>query len=74
MRDNPEEGELDPAECSRCKKNSLSVEKAVTMAAKSGWFTVDETGMGQFLRGNQRSPTEKGDVKDFVSKKSSGCA
>jgi len=51
----------------------------VTVAEKSGQFTADETGKGQFtadetgkgqfFRGNRRSCE-----KDFVSKKSSGCA
>jgi len=30
-------------------------EKAVTVAAKSGQFTTDKTGKGQFLRGNRRN-------------------
>jgi len=47
----------------------------MTMAAKSGQFTADETGKGQFLRGNRTYLAEEGVVKKiFVSKKSSGCA
>jgi len=56
MQDNPEVGKLDPAVDvrKRYKKNSPSVlscigkrqEKAVTVAAKSGQFTADETGKG----------------------------
>jgi len=30
-------------------------EKDVTVAAKSGQFAADETGKGQFLRGNRRN-------------------
>jgi len=65
MWDNPEGGELDPAKGVRkhCKKNSSILscikrwqEKAVTMATKSGQFTADKIGKGQFLWGNQRNP------------------
>jgi len=64
MRDNPEGGESYPAEGvrRRCKKNSSVLfcigkrtREAVTVAAKSGQFTVDETGQGQILRGNRRN-------------------
>jgi len=49
-------------------------EKAVTVAAKSGQFTSDETEKGQFLRGNRKYLAEEGVVrKIFVSKKSSEC-
>jgi len=33
------------------------------VAAKSGQFTTDETGKGQFLRGNQRNLAEEGFVR-----------
>jgi len=77
MRDNPEGSELDPAECvrRRCKKNSPSVlscigkgqVKAVTVAAKSGQFTADETGKGQFFQGNRRYLAKEGVVRKISS-------
>jgi len=83
MRDNPERGELDPAEGVRrcCKKNYPSVLSCIgkrtregcNRGNKSGQFTADEMGKGQFLRGNRRNLAE-GFEKDFVFKKSSGCA
>jgi len=33
----------------------MSKEKAVIVAAKSGQFTADETGKGQFLWGSRRN-------------------
>jgi len=84
MRDNPTEDKLDPAEDvrRRSKKNSPSVlscivkrtKEGVTVAAKSEQFTADNTGKGQFLRGNRRNLVGEGVVKDLVSKKSSECA
>jgi len=57
-------------------KNSPSVlsciGKTVIMAAKSGQFTTDKTGKGQFLR-EQRILAEGSCEKDFVSTKSSKC-
>jgi len=44
-------------------------EKAVTVAAKSGQFTADKTGKGQFFRGNRRNLAGEG-----VSTKNSKCA
>jgi len=37
------------------------------MAAKSGQFTADETGKGQFLRENQRNLAEDGVVRKISS-------
>jgi len=36
------------------------------MATKSGQFRADETGKGQFLRGNRRNQAEERVVKDFA--------
>jgi len=59
MRDNPGGGGLNPAKGvrRRCKNNFPFVlscigkrtREAVIVAAKSGQFTADETGKGQFL-------------------------
>jgi len=39
----------------------------VTVVAKSGQFTADETGKGQFLRGNQRNLAGEGVVRKSSS-------
>jgi len=56
MRDNPERGDLDPADdvSKRCQEEFIRFilhrqEKAVIVVAKSEQFTVGETGKGQFL-------------------------
>jgi len=44
-------------------------EKTVIVAAKSRQFTADETGKGQFLRGNRRRLSGKGVVRSTSSPK-----
>jgi len=41
----------------------------MTVAAKSGQFTADETGKGQFLRGNRRNLAREGVVRKISSPK-----
>jgi len=82
MRDNPGRG-LDPAEdVRRCCKNSPSIlsyiDKKTSQSCDRGsevaQFTADETGNGQFLRGNGRYLAEEGVVRKISSPKRSGWA
>jgi len=84
MRDNPKGGELDTAEGvrKRCKKNSPSVLSCIGKWTRQDRERGSEVGTVYNKRDGKgpvppRKPKESGRrevVKDFVSKKSSGCA
>jgi len=76
MRDNPEGEKLDPSEDvrRRCMLPFYSAlvigqEKTVTVLAKSGQFTADETEKDQFLRGNRRNLVQEEIVRNILSPK-----
>jgi len=85
MRDNTEEGELDPAEGirRRCKKNFSSVLSSIGKRTGEGCDHGSEVGKVYSTRGGEgpvppQKPKESGRIgsceKDFVSKKSNGQA
>jgi len=85
MLDNPEGGELDPAEGvrRRCKKNYLSVLLCIGKRTREGCDRGSEVGTVHSRRDGEvpvppRKPKESGRrescEKDFVSTKSNGCA
>jgi len=55
MRDNPEEGELDPAESARkhCKKNSPSILSCIVKRTKEGCDCSSKIGSGDSGRGRK---------------------
>jgi len=55
MQDNPEGGELNPVE----EVSAGAARRILPTRGKSGQFTADETGKGQFLRGNRRNVVEE---------------
>jgi len=83
MRDNPEEGELDPAEGvrRRCKKNSPSVLSCIGKRTREGFNRGSEFGSVKSGLGGERLVSEKIEEiwpkrklkKDSVSRWSSGC-